>query len=110
MANESNISRERCDGRNKMMEQPGSEGVAQESDHLSILGDQPSSYTQTSVISAPSQEHMVTIWYDEYTPGRDVSMDEFITTLRESQQEMLQFEFQGANDEVEDGNSSNSGI
>jgi len=107
MANESNMSGERCDGRNKMMEQPGSEGVAQESDHLSILGDQPTSYTETPVISAPSQEHMVTIWYDEDTPGRDVSMDEFITTLRESQLEMLQFEFPGADDEVEDGNSSN---
>jgi len=38
MANEINMSSgDRCDERKKMMEQPGSEGVAQESDDLPIL-------------------------------------------------------------------------
>ncbi len=89
-------SGDRCDERKKMMEQPGSEGVAQESDDLSILGDQPTSYTQTPV-STPSQEHMVGASYDEDGSTKDVSMDEFITTLRESQLETLRFSFRGAN-------------
>jgi hypothetical protein len=55
MANEINMSSgERCDERKKMMMQPGSEGVAQECDNLSILGDQPASYTETPV-STPLQ-------------------------------------------------------
>jgi hypothetical protein len=66
MANDINVSSgDRCDERKKMMEQPGSEGVvAQESDDLSILGDQPTSYTQTPV-STPSQEHTVEVFYDK---------------------------------------------
>jgi hypothetical protein len=99
MANEINMSsRERCDERKKMMMQPGSEGVAQESDDLSILGDQPTSYTQTPV-STTSQEHTVEVSYDEDGSTKDVSMDEFITTLRESQLETLAFSFKAAIDE-----------
>jgi hypothetical protein len=97
MANEINMSSgDRCDEREKMMEQPGSEGVAQESDDLSIPCDQPTSYTQTPV-STPSQGHMLEAWYDENRSGKHVSMDEFITTLRESQLETLRFSFSGAN-------------
>jgi len=93
MANEINMSSgDRCDERKKMMEQPGSEGVAQRSDDLSILGDQPSSYTQTPV-SKPSQEHTVEVSYDKGRSRKDVGMDEFITTLRESQLETLEFRF-----------------
>jgi hypothetical protein len=99
MANEINMrSGDRCDERKKMMEQPGSEGVAQESDNLSILGDQPTSYAQTPV-STPSQEHTVEVSYDEDESTKDVSMDEFITTLRDSQLETLAFRSKVANDE-----------
>jgi hypothetical protein len=126
MANEINMSSgDRCDEREKMMEQPGSEGVAQESDYLSILGtpsrehtvqvwdgedssgsegvaeesddlsilgDQPSSYIQTPVSTA-SQRHTVAVSYDKDRRIKVVSMDEFITTLRESQLETLTFSF-----------------
>jgi hypothetical protein len=95
MANEINMSSgERCGERNKTMMEPGSEGVAQESDSLSMLGDQPTSYTQTAV-STPSQEHAVKVRYDKDGDLKDVSMDEFITTLRESQLETLDFRFIG---------------
>jgi hypothetical protein len=97
MANEINMSSgDRCDEREKMMEQAGSEGVAQESDDLSILGDQPTSYTQTPV-STPTQGHMVHVWHDG--GKEDVSMDEFITTLRESQLETLLIGFPSHNAE-----------
>jgi hypothetical protein len=90
MANEMNMSSgDRCDERKKMMEQPGSEGVAQESDDLSILGDQPTSYTQTPV-STRSQGPMMWASYDEDWRFKAVSMDEFITTLRDPR-----FQFQG---------------
>jgi len=69
-----------------MMMQPGSEGVAQESDNLSILGDQPTSYTPTP-FSARSRDMQVS--YDKAWSRKDVSMDEFITTLRKSQMETL---------------------
>jgi hypothetical protein len=93
MANEINMSSgDRCEERKKMMEEPGSEGVAQKSDDLSILGDQPTSYTQTPV-STPSQRHMVRAWYGEDRTFKDVSMYEFITTLRESQLETVLFRF-----------------
>jgi hypothetical protein len=89
MANEINMSSgERCDERKKMMMQPGSEGVAQESDNLSILGDQPTSYTQTPV-STPSREHTMQVSSDKAWSRKDVSMDEVITTLRKSQMETL---------------------
>ncbi|CAM6062080.1 unnamed protein product [Sphagnum tenellum] len=95
MANEINMSSgDRCDEGKKMMEQPGSQGVAQESDDLSILGDQPTSYSQTPV-STPSQERTVRVSYDKDRTIEFVSMDEFITTLRESQLETLQFSFHG---------------
>jgi hypothetical protein len=101
MANEINMSSgERCDERKKLMMQPGSEGVAQESDNLLILGDQPTSYTQTP-ISTTSQEHTVEVWYHE--DRRSVSIDEFLTTLRESQLETLTFSFK---DSVDEGGSS----
>jgi len=100
MADEINMSSgDRCDERKKMMEQPGSEGVAQESDDLSILGDQPTSYTQTPV-STPSQELTVQVFSDKDTRRKFVSMDEFITTLRESQWETLYFSFHGDSDEL----------
>ncbi|KAH8934778.1 hypothetical protein BDL97_18G102300 [Sphagnum fallax] len=100
MADEINMSSgDRCDERKKMMEQPGSEGVAQESDDLSILGDQPTSYTQTPV-STPSQELTVQVFSDKDTRRKFVSMDEFITTLRESQLETLYFSFHGDRDEL----------
>ncbi len=93
MAIEINMSSgERCEERKKMMMQPGSEGVVQESDDLSILGDQPTSYTQTPV-STTSQEHTVEVSYDGNRSTKEVSMDEFITTLRESQLETLGFCF-----------------
>ncbi len=99
MANEINMSSgESCDQRKKMMMPPGLEGVAQESDNLSILGDQPTSYTQTPV-STTSQEHTLKVRYDEDESSKYVSMDEFITTLRESQLECLDFEFKGSYDE-----------
>lgn len=98
MANEINMSSgERCDERKKMMMQPGSEGVAQESDNLSILGDQPTSYAQTPV-STPSQESRVEVWYDADS-SKVISMDEFITILRESQLENLGFLFMAADNE-----------
>jgi len=93
MANEVNMSSgETCDERKNMIMQPGSEGVAQESDNLSILGDQPTCYAQTPV-STPSQEHTVNVSYDDDGSTKDVGMDEFITTLRESQLETLTFSF-----------------
>ncbi|CAK9211848.1 unnamed protein product [Sphagnum troendelagicum] len=93
MANEVNMSSgETCDERKNMIMQPGSEGVAQESDNLSILGDQPTCYAQTPV-STPSQEHTVNVSYDDDRSTKDVGMDEFITTLRESQLETLTFSF-----------------
>jgi hypothetical protein len=93
MANEINMSSgERCGERNKTMMEPGSEGVAQESDNLSMLGDQPTSYTQTPV-STPSQEHAVHVRYDKDGDWRNVSIVEFITTLRESQLDTLGFSF-----------------
>jgi hypothetical protein len=93
MANEINMSSgDRCDERKKMMEEPGSEGVAQKSDDLSIFGDQPTSYTQTPV-STPSQGHMVHALYEEGGSWKNVSMDEFITSLRESQLETLVLKF-----------------
>ncbi|CAK9213615.1 unnamed protein product [Sphagnum troendelagicum] len=62
MANEINMSSgESCDERKKMMMQPGSEGVAQECDNLSILGDQPASYTETPV-STLFQGLTVEVW------------------------------------------------
>jgi hypothetical protein len=92
MANEINISSgERCDDRKKMMEQPGS-GLAHESDNLSILGDQPPSYSQTPV-PTPSQEHTVQLSYNADGSSKDISMDEFITTLRDSQFETLEIGF-----------------
>jgi hypothetical protein len=95
MANEINMSSgERCGERNKTMMEPGSEGVAQESDNLSMLGDQPTSYTQTPT-STPSEEHAVQVRYDKDRDWRDVSMDEFITTLRESQLDTVDFRFIG---------------
>jgi hypothetical protein len=98
MANEINMSSgDRCDERGKMMEHRGSEGVDEESDDLSILGDQPTSYTQTPV-STPSQEHTVEVSYDREKFIK-VSMDEFITTLRESQLQTLTFTFEDAIDE-----------
>ncbi len=98
MANEINMSSgERCGERNKTMMEPGSEGVAQESDDLSILGDQPTSFTQTPV-STPSQEHAVQMRYDKDWDWRNVSMDEFMTTLRESQLDTLDFRFIGSDE------------
>jgi hypothetical protein len=92
MANEINISSgERCADRKKMMEQPGS-GVAHVSDNLSILGDQPTSDSQTPV-PTPSQEHTVQVSYDTDGSSKDISMDEFITTLRDSQFETLEVGF-----------------
>ncbi|KAH8934787.1 hypothetical protein BDL97_18G102700 [Sphagnum fallax] len=101
MANEINMSSgDRCDERKKMMEQPGSERVAQENDDLSILGDQPTSYTQTPV-STPSQEHTVEVSYEKDGGVLEpVSMDEVITTLRESQLETLCISFNGDNDKL----------
>jgi hypothetical protein len=99
MANEINMSSgDRCDERKKMMEQPGPEGVAHESDDLLILGDQPTSYTKTPV-STTSQEDPVFVSYDEGGSTKDVSIDEFITTVRESQLESLDFSFMAADDE-----------
>jgi hypothetical protein len=99
MANEINMSSgDRCDERKKMMEQPGSEGVAHESDDLLILGDQPTSYTKTPV-STTSQEDPVLVLYDEGGSHKDVSIDEFMTTVRESQLESLDFMFKAGNDE-----------
>jgi len=103
MANEINMSSgDRCDERRKMMEQPGSEGVTQESDDLSILGHQPTSYTQTPV-STPSQGHTVRVSSDKDRNINLLRMDEFITTLRESQLETLEFCFHGHNNQL--GNS-----
>ncbi|CAK9869218.1 unnamed protein product [Sphagnum jensenii] len=102
MANEINMSSgDRCDERKKMMEQPGSEGVAHESDDLLILGDQPTSYTKTPV-STISQEDPVFVSYDEGFVGstKYVSIDEFITTVRESQLESLRFSCVARNYEV----------
>jgi len=80
MANEINVSSgERSDNRKKMMMQPGSEGVAQESDNLSILGDQPTSCTQTPV-STTSQEHTLEVWHAADGSRKAVSTDEIITS------------------------------
>jgi len=98
MANEINMSSgETCDERKNMIRHSGSEGVAQESENLSILDDQPTSYRQTAV-PTPSQKHTVRVSYYEDGSTKEGSMDEFITTLRASQLETLQCSLNASNE------------
>jgi hypothetical protein len=90
-------SDETCDELNtRTMEEEGAEGV--ESGHLSGFLKPPSSTAETPIL--PPQQPLVNLW--EPYKG-NVSCDELIRTLQESQLEILRFWFE---EDQENGNNS----
>jgi hypothetical protein len=97
-------SDETCDELNtRTMEEEGAEGV--ESGHRSEFLKPPSSTAETP--SFPPQQPLVHLWQPD---KGDISFDELIRTLQESQLETLEFRFKGLDEFDEDEENGNNSM